>query len=233
MRSVFIFSAIVFALLTSDARADLIYDIFYRHADFGDAIDSAINVSSGQTFSGVEIVIRETITGATASQLGLANLNAYAVNVGSSGSNGSFNNLALTTTGGFAAGSNDADTLNYAALGPGFGQPGRTSTDLGGGQRLAVLGTVNLVAPTVGSTTFTLADFNPGVDGDFTTFATGAAGLESISAASGPSGGLFGRSLQMTVSAVPEPSSMALVGLAASLFASRRMLRKKVVNAAS
>jgi hypothetical protein len=211
----------------------LIYDIFYRHADFGDAIDSSINVSSGQTFSGVEIVLRETVTGATASQLGLANLNAYAVNVGSSGSNGSFNTLTLSTAGGFAAGSNDADTLNYAALGAGLGQPGRSSTALGGGQRLAVLGTVNLVAPTVGSTTFTLADFNPSVDGDFTTFATGASGLESISAASGPSGGLFGRSLELNVSAVPEPSSMALVGLAASLYASRRVLRRKLASAGS
>lgn len=227
LKRLFALSAIVFGMFVSDARADLIYDIFYRHADFGNAVDSTVNVSSGHTFSGVEIVLRETVTGATVSQLGLANLNAYAVNVGRSGSNGSFNTLTLSTDGGFAVGSNDADTLNYAALGPSSGQPGRTSTDLGGGQRLALLGTVNLVAPTVGSTTFTLTDFNPGFDGDFTTFATGGAGLESISAASGPSGGLFGRSLTLNVAAVPEPSSFVLAGLAASLVASRRLLRRK------
>jgi hypothetical protein len=81
------------------------------------------------------------------------------------------------------------------------------STDIGGGQREAVFGTVDLTAPTIGQTTFTLADFNPVADGDFTTFGTGAFGLESISAASG--GGLFGRSV--TLSAVPEPGSTLFV----------------------
>jgi hypothetical protein len=74
-----------------------------------------------------------------------------------------------------------------------------------------VLGTLNIKAPTTVSTTFTLADFS-NADGDFITFLTDATGLESLSAASG--GGLFGQSLTINITAVPEPSSFLLAGIA-------------------
>ncbi len=198
------------------ARADLIYDIFFRGA-FGDAIDSTTNATPEQKFTGVQVIFRETVSGGSTSLLAAANLNAYAVNVFNTGSNGTFNTLTLNTSGGFAGAANDANTLNFVALGISFGQPGRTSTDIGGGRREALLGTLDLVAPTAGSTTFRLADFSSS-DGDFTTFLTGASGLESLAVASG--GSLNGRSL--TITAVPEPSSLLLLGIPIAIGLMRR-----------
>ena len=221
------FSLVVCLLLvnaTSNCtRAGIVFDIFFRHADFGDSKNATFSFDAGRVFTGTQVIFQETVTAGSVSLLGAANLNAYAVNVGNSGANGSFNTLTLNTAGGFAAGSNDADTLNFAAFGVPFGQPGRSSVDIGGGSREAILGTLNLVAPTAGSTTFTLADFNPGNDGDFTTFASGGAGLESLSAASG--GGLFGRTL--TITAVPEPSTLALVGIGLAMGAVRRLRSRR------
>ncbi|TWU38494.1 PEP-CTERM sorting domain-containing protein [Novipirellula artificiosorum] len=175
------------------------------------------------------MILRESIGDTDTSILGASNLNACAVNLSASGSDGTFLNLACDTTGGFETVANDADTLSYAAFGPTLMQPGKDSDDLGNKQREVLIGTVDLVAPsTIGETVFRLSDFNPALDGDFTTFDSSVAGLglESLAVSSG--GSFNTRSL--TVTAVPEPSSLVLIGGFITLGASRRCRKNALLD---
>lgn len=215
--------AIVLLTTLSSAQAELTYDLLLR-TNRGDGMDSAIATTAGEALN-AEVVLRETATGSDSTLIGTANLNAFNLSLQSIGSDGLFESLTLNGDGGFDAGSSPS-TLTFAAFGPGFGQPGRTSIDRGNGIFEASLGTVTLRAPTVGETRFVLSD-GSAVDGDFTTFQTVGFGLESAAANSG--GGFFGRALTLSsqVTAIPEPSSALALSLACTfgLLRSRRRRR--------
>lgn len=217
----FLLLILVSAAFCPDAQSAVVYDLFLRPAGGSAGLDTSLAVAPGQTLTGVEIVLRETLSGADVSLLTAANLNGYDVDVFDSGSDGSFANLTVDSTGGFAPASNDADTIVYAALGAALAQPGRSATGSGSVFE-AILGTADLIGPTTGSTVFSVADGDPGFDGSFTTFNTIGVGLESLAVASG--GSFNGRSLTLTT-AVPEPSTSVLALFAAGIWIVRTRKR--------
>jgi hypothetical protein len=211
----FCFASLV--LLASPIEAAITYDLFIR-TSVGDGLDTTVQVNPGQQIGGT-VVLRETISGTNDSLFAAANLNAFNATVSASGSDGRFDELTIDASGGADFGSS-ADTITYSAFGPILSQPGKSATEVGSDVREIVLGSLQLFAPTGGETTFTVADATS-ADGDFTTFNSGASGLESLSVESG--GGFFGRSL--TVTAIPEPSSIAMLAIGSCGLLIRRRRR--------
>jgi hypothetical protein len=211
------FAGVALALLTP-VKAELVYDLAFRFSGDVAPIVNGVNiaVASNQQFLGVELLLVERVSGTSVSVLGndtltaglrFGNLSGFQANLDALGADGQFSNPTVNTTGGRANPNNDADTVGYMALGTFFSEPGLGSSVLTPGVRTALLGTVDLTAPTVGTTTFTLSDFS-GANGDFGTW--GAGGLEGAALASG---GSFNNG-SFSVTAVPEPSSLAILGLA-------------------
>lgn len=232
-RFVFLAVAIV-SFSCGTARGDIIYDLYFRAAGLADGINTTETVASGQSFTGVELILRETVSGGSASLFAddtllpaagsfnrAGNINSYNANVFATGSNGSFSNLSLNNLGGAANPQNDNNTLGYFAIATALGTPGRMATEVTPSVREIVMGTANLTAPTTGSTTFSVQDFDPLTEGDFTIFGSGAGSLEGAATASG--GSFNGHTL--TLSAVPEPSSLMVIGLCAGLGLVRRRSR--------
>lgn len=209
---VWLVATLVF-LSCGTARGDVIYDLFFRLPGLGDGLDSNFNVSPGQTITGVQAIVRETVTGVSASALAAANVNGFGINLSVVGSDGSTGSKTTNTTGGFSALSDGDSTFGYSAFVGGI-----VANDLGGRVREFSLGTLNFMAPTTGSTTFVLVDPNAGLPGDITTFAPGpgALGLESV--------GAF-RTRSTTLTAVPEPNTLAaLIVTGTFAFTRRRRL---------
>lgn len=197
-------------LMMGPVHAAVTYQLEFRSSEVDMEPGGTIFATPGQVFSGVQVVLAETVSGGSESYFAASNIAGYSADLSVSGGDGAFRNLSLNTEGGFAAGRNGESTLNFASFGPALGQTGRESSVVSDGRREALLGIVDLVAPTSGSSMFSVFDSKPEVDGDFGTFLT-SAGLESLSVESG--GGFFGGSVSVT--AVPEPGSM----LALSVFA--------------
>lgn len=201
----------------ANAHSAIVYDIFIR-TSLGDSGSFTVNPS--EMFSGT-MILRETIDGGDMSPLAASNLNFARINLASVGSDGSFSNLAGDGEGGFLIGA-DADTIGYSALGAVFGQPGKAPMVLGGGVSEIVLGTVDLTAPTLGSSEFVLSvGDGASPNGFLTTF---AGDLRPLADASG--GGIFFSGTTLT--AVPEPGSASLLGLAAIVFGASGARRRRV-----
>lgn len=192
--------------LTSQLQAALTYDIFFR-TSLGDS--GTFNVNPGSVF-GASVILRETVTGVTPSLMASTNVNFFAVDIAASGSDGVFQNFLVNTTGGFATAANDANTIGFSALGVGFGQPGKSSSVVGLGVREAVLGSVDLTAPTTGATSFSLINSSTASPtGWLTAFNPGGS---LVTAANNSGGGVAFAGTTLNVTAVPEPGSMALLG---------------------
>ena len=187
-------------------QAAITFDVFIRTSEF-DGLDSSVVLQPDQRIDGT-IILREVVTNGTESLLADSNLNAAGLRVSASGSDGRFVDLVTDTTGGFAPNNTD-DTLTFAALGAGLGSPGKAPQNLGGGVREIVLGGLTIFGPSAGETTIALNDINPTAVGDFTTFnATLDAGEFNF------------RSVFIT--AIPEPSSLAFLGVIGSVMMMRR-----------
>jgi hypothetical protein len=212
-------------VICSQSDAAIVYDLFIR-TTLGDSGNFTVNPS--QAFSG-SVILRETITTPDASPLAANNLNFYRVNVLSNGGDGIFDNLTTTfaVTEGFANG-NDANTLGFASISS-AGQTGRLSTNLGGGVREIVLGTVDLTAPTIGLTTqFTLGVGDGASASGFLT--TSAGSLPDLANASTGGGVNF---LSTSITAVPEPGSVAVLSIigCGSLLRFRKRLGRGLATA--
>ncbi|WP_145298631.1 hypothetical protein [Crateriforma conspicua] len=173
-----------------------------------------ITLKPGQRILGVELLLIETVLPGSESIFKndaqtvafdgtinrSGNLLAFSADLSANGADGRFEKLVVNSSGGGPSPINDGDTVGYFALGI-FGQTGVMPTTTDADTAEAVLGTVDLIAPLTGSTTFTLADYSMD-DGDFTTFSTG-----SLEAAARGSGGSFNPN-SLTLTAVPEPSAL-------------------------
>ncbi|OYP36091.1 PEP-CTERM sorting domain-containing protein [Rhodopirellula sp. MGV] len=189
-------------------QAELVYDVFYR-ANGIDAIgNTVINVDPDQTIRGVEVILRETATGADTNLLETSGLRTYAIELNSTAQD-AFQNGTRNPNFQFSASGNDGDTFtafNFAGGTQGSGVAANT-VELS-------LGTVDLVGPTVGSqVTFSLADYQP-ANPNFT-MANNYNFDQFIN---------FGNTLTLaSVTAIPEPSSFALIGtLGAAVMLRRR-----------
>ncbi|MEM9646759.1 MAG: PEP-CTERM sorting domain-containing protein [Planctomycetota bacterium] len=226
-RMILPFAVLAMCLASQAASAALIYDLVLRAPGQGIMRDQVISVTPRESVSGVDLLLVETVTAGTPSILGddstiqgglllperSGNVIAFGADLAVDGSDGSFENLSTNEDGGAArAGTSDADTVAYIAVGSFLSQPGASSTAIDATTRAVVLGTVDLIAPTVGQTRFTLTDLTTD-PGDFSTFSTGA--LEQAAIDSG--GSFNGGSLTLSVAAVPEPSTwmvaMSVVGI--------------------
>ena len=219
MKTTISFCLFLLLVGASPCHGEVVFELFVRAAGV-DGIDTEIELNPSDRIVGVELILRETVTGSSNSFLAQSNLNAFSARVTATDADGNFDNLTLDTTGGFAAGSGEAGVITFAALGSGFGSPGKPGIEVATNVREIVLGTMDIIAPTSGSTRFTVDDATPN-DGDFTTFGSGDQGLETLSADTG--GGFFGRTL--TVTAVPEPSFFALGLLGVGVVGTRRSRR--------
>lgn len=210
MKSCIIMVSVLATVCCGSARADVIYDLYFRVPGLGDGVDTTFDVSPGQSFTGVEAVLRETITGDSQSALAVSTINGFGINIAVTGSNGSVSGKVTNTTGGNAADSDSPTTFGYFSFAGGM----PPSADVGG-VREVILGTLDFTAPTIGATTFALVDPNPAIAGDITTFAgPGAAGIESV--------GTF-NTRSITLQAVPEPGALlTLTFTSAFVFFRRR-----------
>ena len=206
-----------------DASAAITYDLVFRLPGAENYASGEILAQPGEEFIGTQILLVETVAEGIQSPLAQANLNAFSARVSAEAGTGAFRNLTLFSEGGIPGGQNGESVLNMIALGPFLNQPGRNSVSVGERVREALLGTVDLIAPgEAGVTTaFLLDDADPLRDGDFTTFESGAFGLESIAQTSG---GAF-RGGSLTITAVPEPGSLlalSVIGLGGIVWHRRR-----------
>ena len=210
--------AVAFTVDLSSTKAAVVYELAFRFSGEADLITNGANfvVASREDFLGVEMLLVERLSGTSQSILGndslvngnrFGNLAGFQANINALGADGQFSNAQVNLTGGQANPNNDADTIGYLALGTNFfNQPGLGSFLIGPETRAALLGTVDLKAPTLGQTIFSLSDFST-FNGDFGTW--GAGGLEGAASASG--GSFNGGSFSFT--AVPEPGSVAVLGV--------------------
>ncbi len=218
LRFVLIVGFVAFAAGFRNAQAELVYELFFRTAA-GDGVDSRVTVAPGETFTNVQAILRETISGTSDSLLGSSNLNAFNAQVLAAGSDGGFSERQTDGDGGNVVNGNSPDRFTFTAFSF-AGQPGKAPNMIDAAVREVTLGSLTLTAPTAGETTFTLADGTIG-DGDFTVFSN-VMGLERLARDSG--GGFFGRSLTLAAT-VPEPSSLAFLGLLGGGMVLRRRRR--------
>jgi len=209
MRCFALLAALLAAFCCETARADVIYDVFFRVPGQGDGLGTTFNVLPDQTITGVEAVLRETISGLSTSALAVSNVNGFRIDITVVGSNGATSGKVTNTAGGSTTDSDSATTFGYFSIAGGRGP----SPDVGG-VREFILGTLNFTAPTTGATTFSLVDPNPGLPGDITTLAgPGANGLEPL--------GTF-RTHGVTLQVVPEPNVLLALTFTSALACIRR-----------
>lgn len=222
-----VFALLSVLLLTCQSQAALTYDLFFR-TSLGE--QGVFNVNAGSVF-GASVILRETVTGATPSLIAATNVNFFAVDIASTGSDGAFQNFLVDSTGGLPTAANDANTIGFSAFGAGFGQPGKTSTVTGAGMREVVLGSVDLVAPTAGATEFSLLRSSTASPTGWLTAFNPSGSL--VTAANNSGGGVVFSGTTLNVTAVPEPGSMAVLGVAGcgALVRFRKRFGRKVASA--
>ncbi|WP_182867363.1 PEP-CTERM sorting domain-containing protein [Rhodopirellula sp. JC639] len=234
-----LFVAAILTASATPASAAIVYNLAFRLPGEVASFDSRITADAGETFSGVEILLIETVDSPSESILGndslvdafvpnrFGNLTAFKASVEASGSDGDFSSLSSNLDGGNPGPGLNDRTISFLAIGAGLGSAGKTSVALGvlpNGKtaREAVLGTVTLIAPTAGETTFSVNDFSS-VSSDFGTF-----GIGSLEIASRDSGGSFNNGSLTLVTAIPEPSSLAFLMAVGTICVARRRQRRIV-----
>lgn len=218
------------AFSSSAANGAITYDLVFRTPGESGEFTSEVSLRSGETLVGVELLLIERVTGSSVSILGndlgfagaggvdnrFGNLSDFAADLSVTGSDGSFTNLETNTIGGVPnTNLTDDDTIAYTAGGTFFDQPGMQASFVATGVLEVSLGTVDIVAPTVGQSTYNLADIDVNSP-NFRTFGVGS--LETAAAASG---GSFNSGI-LTVSAIPEPSSFFGLGFLSLALTLRR-----------
>ncbi len=204
---------LLFVGLTASANAAVTYELFFRSPGLTEQNNAFVLTMPGERFTPVDILIREITTGTDVGVLATENISSFNFSASATGGDGFFDSLVADGSGGFGTNPQPGGgTFSFFAFGPGFGSPGKASTLVSPGVREVRLGTFNLIAPTIGSTTFDVVRGNND-PGDIGTFQT--PGLSNVSDATG---GFFreGR-ITLTAIAVPEPSSVILLGMATVL----------------
>ena len=204
----FLAATVMLCLATPTVNAASVFELFFR-VDGIDGLDTTLIQTPGLV-SPSEIVLRETVTNMTdpLTPLGINGINA---NIQATGSDGSFSAPGIVSPLVANANTADADTLGafnfFAGINP---------VEISPNVFDAVVGTIDLTAPTVGATTFTLSDFSAGNDFDVLTPATI------------PDGDITFRSVTLqSTTAVPEPGSMATLALLGGTAAIRYRRRRK------
>ncbi len=211
-------------MLGQHADAALTYGLFFRGGPFTEPSEAIVPVAPGQRFDNVGLFFREVVTDGSTSILASEVIQGYRISVSAMGSDGRFENFVTDETGGFATdqGAGVTNTIGFSqfAFNPirfGLGKQA-VETSPGSGIFEARIGTLDLIAPSVGQTTFTSFPAD-GFPGDIGT--SGPRGTELV----GFEGGAFVNA-SLTVTAIPEPSSVALLaGLGA--FGAFRLHRKR------
>lgn len=211
-----IFTLVAVCFMPTVARADLVYDVFYR-IDGSDAIDSTVFTSPGTVFTGTEVVFRETVTGGDTPVLGSSSLAGVAIDLSSVGGSGLFSNVTTSTAFNIPSFLADSDTIAGAAIGVGV-----IPVESSPGVFDAVVGTVDLTAPgNFGEQTlFTLADAQP---------ASTISNFDVIGPGDIDDSAIRFRAVTLTATstAVPEPGSFAFLSVMGTFLAMRRGRRTK------
>jgi len=206
----YLLTATLLLVLLQPASAAVTYDLFYRPTGTVGIVDEVF-VAADTVFAGAEIVLRETRTSGEESALGSGGLRGFAINLFSD-PNGGFRNAVRNANFDLTGTGADADTLTaFNFIGGTVGSP-VTEPNVVGDE--LVLGTLDLLAPaTAGqSTLFTIEDFDPN-NANFLL----ASGAELDGAIN------FNNSL--TVTAIPEPTGVAVLGLFGAAVLIRRRSR--------
>ncbi|MEM6468827.1 MAG: PEP-CTERM sorting domain-containing protein [Planctomycetota bacterium] len=200
----FVLASVIAVCSVSTSKAELVYDVFLR-VDGTDLLDEALRVDAGQRFT-AQAVFRETATQGSTAILSTRPLGAVGLSLSTVGADGFFENP-------------DADDIFII---PGAGDiggaafgGGLNATEVRDGVFEVVFGTVDLIAPTSSSTTFLLADAQP----EDSRSNWGASG-------SGPQ--IMDRDIRFrdtTLTAIPEPTSLAFLAAMGGVLALRRRRR--------
>lgn len=196
------------ALITaSTSQAASVFELFFS-VNGQEGLDSTFVEPAGAVLPS-EIIFRETVTDGTG-QITIPGIGFVNANITAVGGDGSFStpqvSSALTPIG-----TADADTL----AGSGFFS-GVNPVETSPGVFDAVVGTIDLTAPTFGSTTFTLSDFGGGNDFEI----VGGGGIDDADV-------IFRSVTVTTTTAVPEPNSMAALAMLGGTIAIRYRRRRK------
>ena len=196
----------------SSSDAALVYDVFFRVAGT-DEIDTTLNIGpAGATFTGVEVVFRETLTdpGNDVAVFGNAPLSSVGVDINNAGGGDVANAQAVAALFLPAGALADANTIAAGSF-----ITGLNATNVGGTGTVfeGVVGTVDLTVGAGETVVFSLADAQPGAAQS--NFRTTASEIDDIS--------LNFRMLTInSVTAVPEPSSFMVLGMIGMAAAVRR-----------
>lgn len=212
-----VFTAVALCFLTTDVRANYIYDVLFDAPTYSG--------STGNSFT-ANLLLRETVSAPDGSEFATRTLNGakFRVSVGNS-------SIAQITS--FTPSGNLANG-GFVDVGPGggflefnsasFPSAGPTSTSVGASTRQYVVGTVGLNYVSAGLTSLDISTLNirtstsaPTSPTDFL-IASPTVAVDMDNFAAGRSGGFTSSS----ITAVPEPSSLALLTLTACGLVLRR-----------
>jgi hypothetical protein len=196
----------------SVSQGEISYDVFLRTSE-GDAFDTTQVVNPGETIVGAELILRETATFGTLPNIGVNDVRRVGARLAPLGSDGSFENLIGNPAFNFERILNaEPDVVSLFALF--LTEPHYVPADevVTGEQYEVLIGTVDLLAPTVDQTTFLISD------------------PDSFTDSSGDYSGGFGNNIDdssinfhsLTLTVVPEPSSTALLAFLGIMTMRRR-----------
>ena len=196
---------LVSASLVSVSQGAISYDVFLRTFE-GDAFDTTQVVNPGEIV-GAALILRETVTFGTQPNIGINDVYRVGARLESSGSDGSFENLIGNPAFNFDGRLNaDPDIVSRFALF--LTQPNYLPADevVAGEQYEVLIGTVDLLAPTVGETLFAISDPDSFTDsiGDY------SGGFNNNIDEPSPSNPHF-HFHGLTLAVVPEPGSAVLL----------------------
>ncbi|TWU56523.1 hypothetical protein Poly51_24340 [Rubripirellula tenax] len=206
-------------LFSSVADAAISYELFFRAPELGDMNRVIVPASPGQVFSNVDVFIREIVTDGDTPVLATQRISSYGIDIAAAGSDGRFANVMTDITNGSATAAADDNTFSYSGLSI-FGQ-GRTAVDVGGGIFEARLGSVDLIAPTIGESMFSLLRTNNDA---------GDIGTDTVNLVGRNGGSFIDGSLTLRATAVPEPSSILLLSAAGAVSFYQLRRRRKLAK---
>jgi hypothetical protein len=187
----FLWQFLILLASTQVAPAAIVYDMLYRVGEF-ESFDGELQVAPASLIGGVEIVLRETVTAGEDSPLE-DGLRTFYIDLLATAPDSI---IDPTPTDAFIPAGTAADLENPMSAFVAFGSAPASRVDTETVE--VVLGTADLVGPQMGSTTFSLVDAEPDEP-------------NMVLANDDPVDSLITyRSLTLT--AIPEPSSVVLLG---------------------